>query len=237
MTSKCAFKNCKNGASNAVKNDGVVYFRFPRDPFRCAEWVSVVAQQRCQEIYTPNDSSVVCSEHFAEKDMYDSDKGLKLHTTAVPCFTDDTPEIYEIEEAESSTESNDLEVPDVGPSTHDKYKKSHKEVQNQSKPSKKNKSRAGSRLKGNKNDSAQNSIGRYTKMLSDRNEIIHHLRKRNARLTKQNKNLKEALRESRRRIELDTIIGKNICKSLFLQYMRKYGHLYRKVEAGAGNSG
>ncbi|CAH0722159.1 unnamed protein product, partial [Brenthis ino] len=82
---RCSFKNCKNHTSRTLKKDGVSYFRFPRDPVRCAEWISIIARQRREEFFKPNQASVVCSKHFLENDEYETPKGIKrLRKTAVP---------------------------------------------------------------------------------------------------------------------------------------------------------
>ncbi|CAK1545166.1 unnamed protein product [Leptosia nina] len=81
---KCSFSPCKNKTSRYKKADGVSYFRFPRNPTQCAKWASIVSHQR-NESYKPNRSSVVCSEHFASKDLYITDKGIKrILKTAIP---------------------------------------------------------------------------------------------------------------------------------------------------------
>ncbi|CAK1584905.1 unnamed protein product [Parnassius mnemosyne] len=82
---QCSFKNCKNHTSRTLKKDGISYFRFPRNPVRCAEWISVIARQRSEEFFMPTQRSVVCSKHFLDSDEYVTTKGMKrLHKTAVP---------------------------------------------------------------------------------------------------------------------------------------------------------
>ncbi|XP_038220998.1 uncharacterized protein LOC119838926 [Zerene cesonia] len=82
---KCSFKDCRNVTSKTLKKDGISYFRFPRDPIQCGKWLTVVANQRGEPTYKINKSSVVCSEHFADKDMYETHTGIKrLHKSACP---------------------------------------------------------------------------------------------------------------------------------------------------------
>ncbi|XP_047512004.1 THAP domain-containing protein 3-like [Pieris napi] len=82
---KCAFNECRNVTSRLKKSDGISYFRFPRNPIQCAKWALIVGRQRNQQNFKPNRSSVVCSEHFRESDLYVTDKGIKrILKTAVP---------------------------------------------------------------------------------------------------------------------------------------------------------
>ncbi|XP_052746339.1 uncharacterized protein LOC112051008 isoform X18 [Bicyclus anynana] len=82
---KCSFKKCKNHSSQTLKKDGVSYFRFPRDPRRRKKWTSIMATERSEELFKPNHSSVICSKHFLERDVYVTTKGIKrLNNTALP---------------------------------------------------------------------------------------------------------------------------------------------------------
>lgn len=48
-------------------------------------WRKLVARERSEEFFKPNKSSVICSEHFLESDLYCTTKGYKrLTKTAVP---------------------------------------------------------------------------------------------------------------------------------------------------------
>ncbi|CAH4037208.1 unnamed protein product [Pieris brassicae] len=99
---KCAFNECRNVTSRFKKSDGISYFRFPRNPIQCAKWALIVGRQRNQQNFKPNRSSVVCSEHFRESDLYVTDKGIKrILKTAVP-------KIDLTEEDEESTISEEI---------------------------------------------------------------------------------------------------------------------------------
>ncbi|XP_045499186.1 THAP domain-containing protein 1-like [Colias croceus] len=106
---KCSLKNCKNITSKILKKDGISYFRFPRDPIKCAEWTTIVGQQRCEENFKPNSSSVVCSEHFLDKDMYVTSQGIKrIRKTAVPSILIAIP-VKDKKKVESPDTSLDIE--------------------------------------------------------------------------------------------------------------------------------
>lgn len=48
-------------------------------------WRKLVARERSEEFYKPNQSSVICSDHFLEGDVYCTPKGYKrLKKTAIP---------------------------------------------------------------------------------------------------------------------------------------------------------
>ncbi|VVC93489.1 unnamed protein product [Leptidea sinapis] len=56
------------------------------------KWRQLVARERNEEFYKPNKSSVICSNHFLEADLYITTKGFRrLKKTAVPHleFADD----------------------------------------------------------------------------------------------------------------------------------------------------
>ncbi|CAB3259927.1 unnamed protein product [Arctia plantaginis] len=66
---QCALKNCVNNHRNTKVLQGISFFRFPSDPFRCAEWVSIVAKERGEEMYNPYKTSTICSIHFDRLDI------------------------------------------------------------------------------------------------------------------------------------------------------------------------
>ncbi|XP_052746334.1 uncharacterized protein LOC112051008 isoform X13 [Bicyclus anynana] len=104
---KCSFKKCKNHSSQTLKKDGVSYFRFPRDPRRRKKWTSIMATERSEELFKPNHSSVICSKHFLERDVYVTTKGIKrLNNTALPQIEKNDQEyIYVSIEDKSSGET------------------------------------------------------------------------------------------------------------------------------------
>ncbi|CAG4958390.1 unnamed protein product [Colias eurytheme] len=113
---KCSFKDCRNVTSKTLKKDGISYFRFPRDSIQCGKWLTVVSSQRGEPNYKINRSSVVCSEHFADKDMYETHTGIKrLHKSACPkkhVNEDEKPKKSFVERVtvKSSSESESLET-------------------------------------------------------------------------------------------------------------------------------
>ncbi|CAF4831722.1 unnamed protein product [Pieris macdunnoughi] len=105
---KCCVRNCKNITSRRLKKDGISYFRFPRNPIRRGEWTSIISQQRREDFFKPNNSSVVCTEHFLEEDVYVTSKGIKrLCKTAVPNIVDMTPQDLKIETFKNDENSVD----------------------------------------------------------------------------------------------------------------------------------
>ncbi|KAL0868855.1 hypothetical protein ABMA27_007204 [Loxostege sticticalis] len=78
---KCVIKRCQNNTLTAQKKDGVIYHRFPIDEIIRENWRVLVARERFEEFYKPNKSSVICSNHFLESDIYYTTKGLRRIVT------------------------------------------------------------------------------------------------------------------------------------------------------------
>lgn len=57
-------------------------FRFPRNPIQREKWRKIVAIERGDEFFKPNDSNVVCSDHFAAADIYYCANGMKMKKKA-----------------------------------------------------------------------------------------------------------------------------------------------------------
>ncbi|XP_014361413.2 uncharacterized protein LOC106713207 [Papilio machaon] len=82
---KCSFKFCKSVKPQHPKNDGMLYFRFPKHLIRREKWIEVVRRQREEPSFEPNTASLVCSKHFNKGDFYTTGKGTsRLRDTAVP---------------------------------------------------------------------------------------------------------------------------------------------------------
>ncbi|KAF9823627.1 hypothetical protein SFRURICE_009172, partial [Spodoptera frugiperda] len=79
---QCVFKSCKNNARKSNSSGGVSYFRFPSNPFTCAEWVSIVAREREDNFYKPAKNSVICSDHFDKSDISGNTNRRRLVKTA-----------------------------------------------------------------------------------------------------------------------------------------------------------
>ncbi|KAF9810919.1 hypothetical protein SFRURICE_005345 [Spodoptera frugiperda] len=84
---QCVFKSCKNNARKSNSSAGVSYFRFPSNPFTCAEWVSIVAREREDNFYKPAKNSIICSDHFDKSDISGNTNRRRLVKTAVPNIT------------------------------------------------------------------------------------------------------------------------------------------------------
>ncbi|XP_073949548.1 THAP domain-containing protein 2-like [Choristoneura fumiferana] len=81
---QCSFINCGNSHRNTRVSEGISFFRFPSDPFRCAEWTSIVAREREEELYRPHKNSTVCSIHFDKFDIVGNSQRRRLRKTAIP---------------------------------------------------------------------------------------------------------------------------------------------------------
>lgn len=61
------------------------HFRFPKNEIEREKWRKIVAAEREEEFFKPNDSSVICSDHFYESDMYFTKTGIrKLNKQILP---------------------------------------------------------------------------------------------------------------------------------------------------------
>lgn len=60
------------------------YFSFPSNPFTRAEWISIVARERRDDVYKPAKNSVICSDHFDKLDISGNTNRHRLVKTAVP---------------------------------------------------------------------------------------------------------------------------------------------------------
>ncbi|XP_050354934.1 THAP domain-containing protein 1-like [Nymphalis io] len=181
---KCALRNCKNITSRTLKKDGISYFRFPRDPIRCGEWTSIVSQQRREDYFKPNKSSVICSEHFLDKDMYVTPKGIKrLLKTAVPSVVDMTPQDLKIE------------IPDDGTNTEVCSKSSMFDLENKQEFKTSTTSLSiGSVLDTPQKVIIKSELHKCCKRLISKEKVIDNLRKKNSRLVKKTISLKNALK-------------------------------------------
>ncbi|XP_023945285.2 uncharacterized protein LOC112051055 [Bicyclus anynana] len=86
---RCVFRNCGNTCRNTktCELQRIVFFCFPGDPYICAQWTSVVAEERKEQLYQPTESSYVCSIHFDETDiLHTDDDKTWLRVEAVPKF-------------------------------------------------------------------------------------------------------------------------------------------------------
>ncbi|XP_004921610.1 uncharacterized protein LOC101741134 [Bombyx mori] len=195
---KCSMRNCKNTTSKTLKKDGISYFRFPRDPIRCGEWTSIVSQERRQDFFKPNSSNVVCSEHFLDKDMYVSAKGIKrLLKTAVPSVPDISAQDLEF-----------IEIPDDGGDTEVCRTCSMSDVENKEV----NTSLSTSLIlhihttEGSTTDTPRkvditSELHKFRRRLISKDKLINNLRKKNSRLVKKTILLKNALKLLKKRFK------------------------------------
>ncbi|KAJ0176685.1 hypothetical protein K1T71_007864 [Dendrolimus kikuchii] len=106
---QCAFKCCKNNARKGKLTAGVSYFRFPSNPFTCAEWISIVARERRDEFYKPAKNSVICSDHFEKSDISGNTNRRRLVKTAVPKLQIQPP----LKDAQLAAPNTKLSVSDI----------------------------------------------------------------------------------------------------------------------------
>ncbi|CAH0731691.1 unnamed protein product, partial [Brenthis ino] len=183
---KCSLGNCKNITSRTLKSDGISYFRFPRDPIRCKEWISAVRRSRQGVFFKPNRSNVVCSEHFSEKDMYITEKGrVRLLKKAVPLVPTDTQGNSGVTQA--SCETVTLNLPNI-----EGYKPTTTSLS------------ISSVLNTPEEALLEMELEKCRRRLKVKNNIISNLRKKNSRLIKRNAVLKSALKILRKKLKLDS---------------------------------
>ncbi|CAB3262366.1 unnamed protein product [Arctia plantaginis] len=81
---------------------------FPSDPFRCAEWVSIVAKERGEEMYNPYKNSTICSIHFDRLDITGNTQRRRLLNKAIPKLQIHGP--IKVQTAKSSESTKDLSI-------------------------------------------------------------------------------------------------------------------------------
>ncbi|CAH0399539.1 unnamed protein product [Chilo suppressalis] len=112
---KCAVKSCKSNTLTTKKKDGVSYFRFPINETEREKWRTIIATERGEESFKPNNSSVVCSNHFLENDFYFTKCGRrKVKKNILPRVV--KTERENEDETEMRTDVNDLSTPPPTPS-------------------------------------------------------------------------------------------------------------------------
>ncbi|XP_050667443.1 THAP domain-containing protein 5-like isoform X2 [Leptidea sinapis] len=82
----CVVRKCKNNTTVQKKCQGITFHRFPvgNEPWK-NDWVQIIRDCRREEDWIPSKSSVVCSVHFDENDLYTTGKGRRrLVTYSVP---------------------------------------------------------------------------------------------------------------------------------------------------------
>ncbi|CAH0404186.1 unnamed protein product [Chilo suppressalis] len=82
----CAVRLCHNHAGKPNNNTKITFHRFPADAVIASRWIEVIQRTRSDCLWQPHKTSVVCSEHFTDDDMYYTENGLRrrLKSGAVP---------------------------------------------------------------------------------------------------------------------------------------------------------
>ncbi|CAG4930529.1 unnamed protein product [Parnassius apollo] len=85
MTS-CAIKICRNYKGRLQTINKISYHRIPIDPIIRSRWVDIMRKSRGEEFWKPSKTTVICSEHFREKDLYfaNNQGRRRLKKEAVP---------------------------------------------------------------------------------------------------------------------------------------------------------
>ncbi|CAK1590726.1 unnamed protein product [Parnassius mnemosyne] len=85
MTS-CAIKICRNYKGRLRATNKVSYHRIPTDSIIRSRWVDIIRKSREEEFWKPSKTTVICSEHFREKDLYfaNNQGRRRLKKEAVP---------------------------------------------------------------------------------------------------------------------------------------------------------
>ncbi|XP_072929610.1 uncharacterized protein [Epargyreus clarus] len=209
----CVVKSCKNYTAKVNKNDGISYFRFPRDPLRCAKWVNIISQSQGEEYFNPKKSNVICSDHFVNSDMYITDKGLRrLKKTSIPRFqTDnDSRDIDESVEPIVSMQDNTAEQNESSNASHVDDSNVKEEVSSKTTSKDPGKCLCGSVLDTMmKHKWEKDEIAYKTRILM-KNKKINNLQKINARLHKKNTIVKNMLKMLKRNKYVDPLVLREI---------------------------
>ncbi|KAL0811218.1 hypothetical protein ABMA28_009647 [Loxostege sticticalis] len=86
----CVVKWCKNNTTSQKKCQGITFHRFPtgNEPWK-DDWIKIIMNCRGQEDWSASKSSVVCSIHFDQNDLYTTSKGrrrLVTYATRIKLF-------------------------------------------------------------------------------------------------------------------------------------------------------
>ncbi|KAJ8720456.1 hypothetical protein PYW07_012499 [Mythimna separata] len=73
----CAVRLCRNYVGKPYNNTKITFHRFPTDPILANRWRDIILRTRSEDQWTPHKTSVVCSEHFCDDDLYFTKKGLR----------------------------------------------------------------------------------------------------------------------------------------------------------------
>ncbi|KAL0902038.1 hypothetical protein ABMA27_000006 [Loxostege sticticalis] len=78
----CIVKWCKNNTTSQKKCQGITFHRFPtgNEPWK-DDWTRIIRNCRGQEDWSASKSSVVCSIHFDQNDLYTTSKGRRRLVT------------------------------------------------------------------------------------------------------------------------------------------------------------
>ncbi|KAJ0175455.1 hypothetical protein K1T71_008614 [Dendrolimus kikuchii] len=83
--SSCVIKMCRNYFKREKDKDNISFHRFPAGPIVANYWIKVIRESQDDHHWNPNKSSLVCSSHYEEKEIYISEKGFKrIKKGAVP---------------------------------------------------------------------------------------------------------------------------------------------------------
>ncbi|KAL0892955.1 hypothetical protein ABMA27_014627 [Loxostege sticticalis] len=78
----CVVKWCKNNTTSQKKCQGITFHRFPtgNEPWK-DDWTRIIRNCKSQEDWSASKSSVVCSIHFDQNDLYTTSKGRRRLVT------------------------------------------------------------------------------------------------------------------------------------------------------------
>ncbi|CAG4958276.1 unnamed protein product [Colias eurytheme] len=82
----CVVKWCQNSTILNKKTQGITFHRFPsaNETWK-NDWIQIIRESRKDNSWNPSKSSVICSIHFEDKDLYTTKGGLcRVHLYGVP---------------------------------------------------------------------------------------------------------------------------------------------------------
>ncbi|XP_050671366.1 THAP domain-containing protein 5-like isoform X1 [Leptidea sinapis] len=82
----CIVKGCYNASHNKKRKEKKITFHsFPSNPIAAARWIDKIRLNRKQKCWKPTKYSMICSEHFDDKEIYGTKGGYsKLVQNAIP---------------------------------------------------------------------------------------------------------------------------------------------------------
>ncbi|KAL0861259.1 hypothetical protein ABMA27_008821 [Loxostege sticticalis] len=84
----CIIKSCRNQTTKRKEKTNITFHKVPADPVAAQKWIEQIRLSRNDPTWTPSEYTRICSAHFLESDLYNTNGGyVRLHKHAYPVKT------------------------------------------------------------------------------------------------------------------------------------------------------